>query len=311
MNVLIVAHEDERPESLQRLRAAANLPGADEIRVTQCILSRPANGFGRTAYISDKIILCKKEDCRPWEAAQVRSAVRDIMQTKPFPLVLLGNHYPGAQAAVCLACDTDGESILNASCAKVSKGELMVTKAVYASNMNAVYRIKKTPCFMTLGNDTDSQVKLQIANKPVIAETTYNFTDSESMIYLSGKKIEQNMLQSAKSVVIAGRGIRNKQDLALAEKFAGSIGAELGGSRPLVMNGLLPTERMIGQSGKIIAPNLCIAIGVSGAAPLAAGIQQSKKIIAVNQDREAPIFKIADLGIVADYHKVLARVWRG
>jgi electron transfer flavoprotein alpha subunit len=112
-------------------------------------------------------------------------------------------------------------------------------------------------------------------------------------------------LTAADIIVSVGRGIKEKENIPIVEALAHALGAELAASRPICDAGWLPMDRQVGSSGQTVSPKVYVAVGISGAIQHLVGMKESKRIIAINKDAEAPIFQIADYGLVADLFKAI------
>jgi electron transfer flavoprotein alpha subunit len=112
-------------------------------------------------------------------------------------------------------------------------------------------------------------------------------------------------LGAAELIVSVGRGIKDPENIALVQKLADALGAELAASRPICDAGWLPMERQVGSSGQTVAPKMYLAVGISGAIQHLVGMKGSRTVVAINKDANAPIFEIADYGIVGDLFQVV------
>lgn len=210
--------------------------------------------------------------------------------------------------AIVMAANTAGKNILPRVSGLLKRpmisdvmsvAEGVFVRPIYAGNALQTVRVTGPYLLSYRPTSFDAEVGEQPAC-PINAVGADRVNTQSTWISLASHPAERPDLSTAKYVVAGGRGLKSKEQFKLIEQLADCLGAAVGASRAAVDAGYVPNDCQVGQTGKIVAPILYIAVGISGAIQHLAGMRSSKVIVAINQDPDAPIFKIADYGWVTD-----------
>ena len=180
-------------------------------------------------------------------------------------------------------------------------------RPIYAGNAIATVKSLDSKKVITV---RASSFDLQNQQSPASINALDTLSDTQLSDFVSVDQTESERpeLTAAEVVISGGRGMQNGENFALLNGIADKLGAAIGASRAAVDAGFVPNDMQVGQTGKIVAPNLYIAVGISGAIQHLAGMKDSKVIVAINKDPDAPIFQVADYGLVADLFEVLPQL---
>jgi electron transfer flavoprotein alpha subunit len=233
-------------------------------------------------------------------------ALKQFIHEKQPKLVLFPHTYQVRDFAPRLALALDRALISDSVGYKHENGKLLLTRQMFQGKFAAdVSFAGDAPWLATfqIGAFRGEQAEAGSASVKNVAaaETTPRVVPHE--VFQEAKQAVD--LSQAEVIVAVGRGIKEQKNLALAEELAKVLGGEVAASRPICDNGWLPLERQIGSSGQTVAPKLYIALGISGAIQHIVGMKGSRTIVAINKDPEAPIFEIADVGVVGNLFDVV------
>lgn len=256
-----------------------------------------------TVRAGGKIALLKSNSKISGSAELTSLALAKAMDAKKPSVLLLGTSRFGRQVASRIATQFMLGSLVEVSKLAVEGGRLTAERSVYAGKFQEKVS-SAFPCIALVRQGAYAMIQGEVGS---VEEIIVGGLETKVERVETRPKPKTSVdLKSATAIVSAGRGIKRKEDLELVERLADAVGGVVGCSRPLSSDlGWLGEEHHIGLTGVYVHPDLYIAVGISGQLQHVAGIKESKVIVAVNKDKQAPIFQVADYGVVGDLYAVI------
>lgn len=303
---------DIQPVALELLGKAQELASALNEKVVGMLLGDGIRGEAQKLieYGADEVICVDCPELKSYLTEQYSQVVYQMIEQYQPSIVLFGATTIGRDLAPRLSARLS--TGLTADCTKLEiseEGELMMTRPAFGGNLMAtIMCVEHRPQMSTVRPGVMQKRDRDANRKGNIIDFKPTFDTSKFKVKLLQEirnEKDRVDITEAKILVSGGRGVGNKEGFAKLQRLADVLGAQVSSSRAMVDAGVMDHDRQVGQTGKTVRPDVYFACGISGAIQHLAGMEESELIIAINKDKFAPIFQVADLGIVGDVNKVI------
>ena len=305
MTVLVIAEHDNaglKGATLSLVAAAKKLSDTVDILVAGTGCGAAGEAAAKVAGVT-KVRVTDVAKLAHFEAEALGHAVAAAVKAGGYTHVLFAAGSSGKAAMPRAAVELSAPAVSEVT--DVVSADTF-RRFIYAGGVLATVKVTGSPVLMTVRPTAFEPVASEGGSAAVESfAVTFDGIRQFDFVNLTQTKSDRPDLVSAKRIVAAGRGVLDEAGFAAVEKLADVIGAAVGSTRALVDQQIAPSETQVGQTGKIVAPELYFAFGISGAIQHIAGMKDSKVIVAVNNDAEAPIFEMCDYGLVADANTVV------
>ena len=274
--------------------------------VTALVIGDATNISSLSDYGADKIIHVKDAKLSSFQPSLLAQAINQIAEAEGSKIIVFSHDLTGKAIAPLVAVGLKAGLVTGAVAIPETENGFIVKKAVFSGKAYAHVKINTDKKVISVNPNAVEKVE----NKKSANESEATVNLGEARIKVIEQKIESTdiPLTEAEKVVSAGRGLKGPENWGMIEELAKLLGAATACSRPVSDMDWRPHHEHVGQTGIAIRPNLYIAIGISGAIQHLAGVNQSKVIVVINTDPEAPFFKSADYGIVGDAFEVVPKL---
>ena len=291
-------------EAVNYANKIAKQLGTETIAITTGSID--ANELGK--YGADKILVAKNDKLDHFDAGVMTKVIAEAVEKTGADVIIFSHNYSGKAISPRLSARLKAGLVPGAVGLPESGNGFIVKKSVFSGKAFAYYEIKSQKKIISLNPNTFAIEEL--GGSATIEEFSPNLSDGDFRVkVLEVDRVKGEVpLQEAEIVVSGGRGLKGPENWGMIEELAHELGAATACSRPVADSGWRPHHEHVGQTGGTIRPNLYMAIGISGAIQHLAGVNQSKVIVVINKDPEAPFFSVADYGIVGDAFDVVPKL---
>ena len=295
--------------SFEAIAAAQNLAAELQQPVTAVVLGSDTSSLAQqiASYDLAKVVNASNVKLADYTSDGYTDAMEHVVRDLDPQLVVMPHTYLVRDYAPKLAARFGKSLISDCVRAKVANGSVTFTRRIFQGKLDAdVVSDGQFPVFATFQSGAYRPDHAAKGGGAAIEEMPVDVGQIRMTPEAPFQEVKQAVDLSKADVIVAiGRGIKSKDNIAIAEKLAEALGGDLAASRPICDAEWLPIDRQIGSSGQTVAPKLYVALGISGAIQHLVGMKNSGTIVAINKDPEAPIFDIADYGIVGDLFEVV------
>lgn len=255
-------------------------------------------------YTSNRVVHFKNPELNLFSSSAYSKIISDYINENQFALIIFPNTAIGLDLAPRVAVKTNSAIATDCIKVQVQEANIVFTKPVYAGKALINFKLNSDIKIFTIRPNIFKAEKIENENLNIEIKEISE-VDLKTKV-TSYKKSEGKLdVAEADIIVSGGRGMKGPENFHLIEELAEVLGAAVGASRAVVDAGWRPHREQVGQTGKTVSPTLYIACGISGAIQHLAGMSSSKYIVAINKDKDAPIFNVADYGIVGDTLEIL------
>ncbi len=308
MKILVFAeHRDNelRKIAFENVTLAKKLGQPFEVAVIGSEVKGLEEQLGK--YGAEKVVFYKNDKLASYSADGYAKILAEAVENQGADVLLMGATATGKDLAPRVAARLNAAMATDSTQVEVDGDDLKIIRPMYAGKVRATIKLTSKYKVVTVRPNVYSATENPATAQVETKETAT--TDFKTVVkeMISGAKGKLDVTE-ADIIVSGGRGMKGPENWHLIEDLASSLGAANGASRAAVDAGWRPHDEQVGQTGKTVSPSLYVAIGISGAIQHLAGMSSSKYIVAINKDPDAPIFKVADYGIVADLFDVVPRM---